>query len=183
MAVLLRSETRLLRYSYLVLVWLGSLDCDRITGEYAAGWNRRGRSTTAKLSELISALAEPVILAADLKSLHICDGEQVHNSKSPRPRNPWNSFAGIEDHLLSIRHCQNRGPIAESVTVAEGSIRRFILVDGSCPNTIDDPQATVADDTFGDCIGEESEAGCRFVLQSGIGSSENLIGGEPIDQA
>src|SRR2546425_5708148 len=147
-------------YSHLVVVLLSSLNGDCVTREYPVGWGRRRWRSAVELSELIFVLAEPVTLASDFKSLHSCGGEKGHNSKNPCARNSWNSFTGIEDDLLSIGHCQDRGPIAESVPVAEISVRRFIEVDRGCSNPVDDPQATVTDDTLSDRIGEESEAGC-----------------------
>jgi hypothetical protein len=58
-----------LRSSQKALIRFCRFNSDRVTSEYAAGWNRRRWSTAVKLSELIPALAEPVTLASNLKRL------------------------------------------------------------------------------------------------------------------
>ena len=65
--------------------------------------------------------------------------------------------------------------------ITEVRVRGFIKIDGRCPSAIDDPKTAVADDTLSDRIREEGEKRCRFVLQSGIRGSEDLISGQAID--
>src|SRR2546421_11530967 len=88
----------------LVLIRLTSLYNDGVTGKYTARGGQGGRDTAVKLSELILLPADLIPLAADLKSAHICNTQEIHNGEGSRTWDRRICFTCIEDDLLSIVH-------------------------------------------------------------------------------